>query len=390
MSVSLGLSILIGQIGVTEALADKTDGDEPRIIIDHAGNEVELPNEINRIVVTDTLPLPSVLSLFLDSGEKIVGMSPVSMSAAKNGLLGELYPELLEADTSFFLGNELNLEELAALEPDLVFFNAGSTAIEEALESAGLTGVAVSVTKWDFDAARTYEEWLTLLEEIFPEREGLAEKASEYCKEIRERIAAQEKELKEEEKKTVFFLFNYNDTGIVTSGEKFWGQYWCDAAGAINVSKEVPAEKSNALVNMEQVYAWDPDIIFISNFTDAKPDDLYENEIGAYDWSPVKAVKEKQVYKMPMGAYRTFTPGADTPVTMLWMAKQIYPELFEDVDMAEEVRTYYEEVFEVELTDEQIENMGIADAETEDADEKAEAADKETETTDKTAGERKK
>lgn len=54
-----------------------------RTIIDHAGNEVTLPEEINRIVVTDTLPLPSVLSLYLDSAEKLVGISPVSMSAAK-------------------------------------------------------------------------------------------------------------------------------------------------------------------------------------------------------------------------------------------------------------------------------------------------------------------
>ena len=72
-----------------------------RTIIDHAGNEVTLPEEINRIVVTDTLPLPSVLSLYLDSAEKLVGISPVSMSAAKAGLLGELYPEILDADTSF-------------------------------------------------------------------------------------------------------------------------------------------------------------------------------------------------------------------------------------------------------------------------------------------------
>ena len=44
-----------------------TENDGERTIIDHAGNEVTLPEEINRIVVTDTLPLPSVLSLYLDS-----------------------------------------------------------------------------------------------------------------------------------------------------------------------------------------------------------------------------------------------------------------------------------------------------------------------------------
>ena len=103
---------------------DSTEEGGERTITDHAGNEVTLPKEIDRIVVTDTLPLPSVLSLYLDSAEKLVGISPVSMSAAKAGLLGELYPEILDADTSFFENSELNIESLLALEPDLVFYNA--------------------------------------------------------------------------------------------------------------------------------------------------------------------------------------------------------------------------------------------------------------------------
>lgn len=342
--------------------ASRQAAGEARIITDHAGRQVELPDEIDRIAVTDTLPLPSVLSLFLDSADEIVGISPVSMSAAKSGLLAELYPELLNADTEFFANSELNIEALLELEPDIVFYNAGSTAIEEALDNAGLTGIAVSVTKWDFDASQTYKQWLALLEDIFPEREGVAERAAAYCDQAAKEIREKTKELTDQEKKKVFFLFNYSDTGIVTSGERFWGQYWCDAAGAVNVSKDVPAEKSNAVVNMEQIYTWDPEVIFISNFTSAQPADLYENTISDYDWSSVSAVRERQVYKMPLGAYRTFTPGADTPVTMLWIAKQIYPELFDTVDPVQRAQEYYQSVFGVTLTDEQAEAIYGASA----------------------------
>ena len=70
-------------------------------ITDQAGNEVTLPKDIKRIAVCDILPLPSVLTVFFNSGDKIVGMSEPSMTAAKNGLLGELYPEILKADTGF-------------------------------------------------------------------------------------------------------------------------------------------------------------------------------------------------------------------------------------------------------------------------------------------------
>lgn len=39
---------------ISKEASAKDDGE--RTIIDHAGNEVTLPEEINRIVVTDTLP----------------------------------------------------------------------------------------------------------------------------------------------------------------------------------------------------------------------------------------------------------------------------------------------------------------------------------------------
>ena len=112
--------------------------------------------------------------------EKLVGISPVSMSAAKAGLLGELYPEILDADTSFFENNELNIESLLSLEPDLVFYNAQNKELGESLASAGLTAVAVSVTKWDYNAADTFDAWMDLLADIFPEEKEKAEAAKEY------------------------------------------------------------------------------------------------------------------------------------------------------------------------------------------------------------------
>ena len=137
---------------------------------------------------------------------------------------------------------------------------------------------------------------------------------------------------------------------MVTSGRKFFGQFWCDAVGGRNVAEGVAAENSNAVINMEQVYEWNPDIIFITNFTPVQPEDLYENAVGQDDWSPVKAVQDKQVYKLPLGTYRSYTPSTDTPMTLLWMAKQVYPDLFPDVDITREVKNYYEEMYGVELS----------------------------------------
>ena len=119
--------------------------------------------------------------------------------------------------------------------------------------------------------------------------------------------------LKDEEKKDILFLFNYSDTTMVTSGKKFFGQFWCDAVGGRNVAEGVAAENSNAVINMEQVYEWNPDIIFITNFTPVQPEDLYENAVGQDDWSPVKAVQDKNVYNFLSAPTEVIRPARIRP-----------------------------------------------------------------------------
>ena len=161
----------------------------------------------------------------------------------------------------------------------------------------------------------------------------------------------------EEDKKDILFLFQYDDQEIVTSGKSFFGQFWCEAVGGRNVAEVVEADNSNAIISMEQIYEWDPELIFVTNFTSVQPDDLYKNAIGGDDWSTVTAVKDKEVYKLPLGSYRSYTPSADTPVTLLWMARKVYPDLFSDIDMTQEVKDYYQELYGIQLTDEQVERM---------------------------------
>lgn len=365
ISLCLGAASLTGcQTGTAGAAGNVSGGQDSGIrtsgtvtITDHAGNQVEIPREVNRVVVTDILPLPSIITVFLGSGEKIVGMNPASMSAAKTGLLGELFPDILNANTEFMNGSDINMEELMKLEPDVVFYNAGSKDMGEALRSAGFAAVAVSVNKWDYDSIETYDQWVALLSQIFPEKGDTADRVSQYSQKVYEDIQKRVSGLKDEERKNILFLFNYSDTTMITSGRKFFGQFWCDAVGGRNVAEDVAAENSNAVINMEQVYTWNPDVIFITNFTPAQPEDLYENAVGQDDWSPVKAVQDKNVYKLPLGTYRSYTPSTDTPMTLLWMAKQVYPDLFEDVDITKEVKDYYKTMYGVELNDGQVQRM---------------------------------
>ena len=347
-SLTLVILLMVSLAGCGAAPAAVAD---THVITDQDGFEVTVPKQINRIVVCDILPLPSVLAVFFDSAEKIVGMAETSMNPAKNGLLGQLYPDLLKAETGFIEGSTINMEELLKLQPDVVFYSAAHPEQGEQLRKAGLAGVAISASKWEYDAIETLNNWISLISEIFPENdksEVVAKYSEEVYTMVRDRVAA----IPEEEREEVFFLFKYGETSIMTSGKRFFGQWWADAIGTRNVGDELDVD-NQVTVNMEQVYAWNPELIFITNFTSAGPEDLYNNTVGYYDWSAIDAVQNQRVYKMPLGMYRSYTCGVDTPVTLLWLAKTAYPDLFADIDIIEEARNYYKDVFGIELTDDQ-------------------------------------
>ena len=340
----------------TSASASATAQPSTVTITDHADREVEVPTNPKRVAVLGIYPLPSMLTVYLDSCDSIVAMEPGSMNAAKNGILSQLYPDITNITTDIMDGDDVNIESLLALKPDVVFYNASDTQDLEKLENAGLTAVAFSATKWKFNCTETFNEWMNLLDHIYPEHAGNREELiKKYSSDTYNKIQDTVKNV--EEKQKVLFLFQYDENAMITSSSKFFGQWWCDAVGAVNVAKDVPAEKTNAVITMEQVYEWDPDVIVITNFTQAKPDDLYNNAIGSDDWSNVSAVKNKRVYKMPLGTYRTYTPSVDSPMTLEWLAQAVYPELFKDMDVKADVKEYYQNLFGVTLTDEQVDQM---------------------------------
>lgn len=344
-----------------EAEAEQAGEGETVTVVDHNGDEVVLPNEINRVVSTSMYPLPSVFTMFLGSAEKLVGIDPVSMTAAQNSVLGEKFPEILNASTAFMDGDGINLEELMKLDPDVVIYHANNAAEKELLESAGIPAVGISATNWDYDVIETYDQWIGVLSQMFPEQDK-SEEVSEYSKEIYDMVQERVSAVPEDERVKTLPIFTYDESALMVSGQHFFGEYWAEASGAVNVGEELEGAQSIS-VNMEQVYEWDPEAIFITNFTPTVPEDLYTNSIGGDDWSEVSAVKNQRVYKMPMGAYRSFTPGVDTPLTLLWMAKMTYPDLFEDIDLNQEVKDYYGEVFGIELSDEEVAAMYKAQSE---------------------------
>lgn len=238
----------------------------------------------------------------------------------------------------------MNIEELLKLKPDVVFQWTSQPESIEAMEAAGLKVVALQ-----YGGIEDLKTWLAMLGDLF-QKQDRAEFLIDYfdgqIAEVDEVLA----DLPEDKRPVCLHLSG--DLEVYTP-ESF-SQYWIEHAGAKN---PVDGSGTSVEVDMEQIYSWNPAFVFIGNFTDMQPSDLLENKIAGQDWSPVNAVQDANVYKIPIGGYRWDPPSVETPLMVKWLASTMHPELFADLDMAQELERFYADVHGTELTDEQIDSI---------------------------------
>ncbi|MCL0074158.1 ABC transporter substrate-binding protein, partial [Dehalococcoidia bacterium] len=335
---------------------DPTPIAETRIIVDQRGIEVEVPKQIERLVALPK-PLPSIIYSIVGSGESVVGMHPIAMVAVERSILAKMAPEMLKAEIGFVTtGWEVSLEELLKLNPDVVLQWSHVPESVEAMERAGLPVIVIEVRTGH--SQDNFEEWLRIVGELFGKEERAAELAGmqrEIISEIMTRVA----EIEQADRPRTLLLFRLENGLVKTVGGDFHHNFWIEESGGINVARDLSGRKN---VDKEQILEWNPEVIFISNFTDIMPQDILENRIPGQDWSHIDAVINGRVYKIPEGVYRWEPPNAERALLFKWAAQKYFPEVFADLDMQQIVREFYREFFEYELTDEEIRTILHYDA----------------------------
>jgi iron complex transport system substrate-binding protein len=325
-----------------------------RTIIDQNDRTVKLPAKIQRVVVSTIWPLPSVFLMVDGSARKLVGIPPASKSAAQVSLFATIAPEILKAKTAFVNGTDVNLEELMKLQPDVVLYRAENTPEQVKLEKAGITAVAFKTASLaDGDAIENVYAWMKLLGQVLSKETKVAE-FRKYANQALDLLHAKLQSVSVEKKPRALILFRHNEKQVIVAGTGHFGHYWLNTTGAVNVAADL---KNTPVVNMEQIYQWDPEVIYITNFSETLPEDLIGNKVNGQDWSKVKAVKEKRVYKIPLGIYRWYPPCTDAPLMLKWMAKRNHPELFKELSIEKEIKTYYQKFYKYQLNEKQIKQI---------------------------------
>ena len=361
-AILLAAALLLVACGTADATAAENamDMDIPggtHEVVDHAGNHVEVPDNIERVVIDQIPILSTYMAYFEGSAPYMVGYCGSFKDTISETVLKNIAPELLESQETVYAQSDLNIEEIIKLEPDVILYNAGNAEHAEILKASEIPAIGFATVGADTpaDPLERYEEWLKLLENIFGEQDKMDEflqRGDEIVAEVKERIAA----VPEEQRPTAMILYQLSDGVPQVAGQGVFGYYWLEHLGVQNVAEET---QGFAQVSFEQIYAWDPEIMFLNGpgLMDLTVRDIMDNTVEGADFSTIQAVKNGRVYDTTLGMWNWFTPNPDAPLVLAWLACNTYPEAFADYPLEDTIREYYREFYGYEITDEELEGM---------------------------------
>ena len=341
-----GILLTLGTVtGAKAFAAEKAEGF--RTLTDLQGNRVSIaPARDLRRVVIIAPPLVSTFASLCIPQAEIVGAHKFAFEDANKRLLDLLLPGWKKIPTGFLTGFQSNSEELLKLNPDVIL-------VYGKFQKEGLQSVPVPVLDFFLDQSDN-EVWSVTIEsfmrEIFAAGKGIPSLQEEWH--WAKRMAAECLAKRNGPLKKGLMVMVNSGGKILVRGKDSYGDDWLKKSGLTNA---VDIKGDAREVSMEQLYAWNPDILYL--FRGIPASDYLKGKIPGQDWRHIRAVKTGAVYDMPKGMMNWGSPNADSPLTLLWMVRKNYPELLGDAEFKKMMRAYYSRRYGIELTQETIETI---------------------------------
>ena len=330
--LALLLSVMM-TLTLFTACTAKNEAPATRTVVDMSGTEVTIPAEVNTYV--ESWFAHNAVDLMLNKAE---GMLVTCVNKNSQPWMYIVCPNFYKAVSTNFSA-DMNLEEIIAAKPDVVF---GSNEKYRDM----FTAVGIPFINCSF---KTYNEMIRsvqLTAEVFGgEAVDIANRYTAYLKERLDWVAKRVEDIPEENRTTVAHgnsIYELNFDGANTIIDE-----WIKYAGGINAAAEGMTGNLQT-ISMEQVLQWDPDVLITG-----KPKNQVDQVMSDPAWANLKAVKNGRVYSNPKGVFAWDRYGVESALQPQWCAKLLYPELFEDFDIAQELKNFYHTFFYYELSDQQ-------------------------------------
>lgn len=274
---------------------------------DRAGNDIEIPKSVDRII--SMAPSTTEILLDLGLGDKIVAIDYNAKGLKGQKGLGEGIPE--------FDMMSPDIEKLVSLKPDIVFTSGMSNLEGKAEPFKPLRDLGVCVA--DIPTSNSIE---AIKEDIIfiADITNTSEKGKEIVKSIDaevDKIAQIGKSITE--KKTVYFEIAAAPN-MYSFGSGVFLNEIIELVGATNVFKDY---ESWINVSEESIVAANPDVILTNvNYIDDPVAEIKSRK----GWENIKAIKNSEVYYIDNNASNL--PNHNFVKAMKEIAKAIYPDKY--------------------------------------------------------------
>lgn len=308
-----------------------------KTIVDCLDREVVIPDDPQRVACL--YASTAHIMAMLGQEAKIVG---IPNGIKRDVLMSYKRPDIATVSVPFNDG-AINIEELLATNTDLVLLrqstaeNAGEI---EKLDKAGIPWVVI-----DYASLDGLQKAITVTGQVFNQEQ----RAADYNAAAEQTLALISQRVSDLPQSTRPRVYHAVNEAARTDRAGDLCSQITDAAGIINVSIQggnliTDAEKT--MTTLEQIYSWNPDAI-IANDINASNYMLTDPK-----WSGLRAVTEQRVITLPVGVTRWGHPGSmEAHMAALFIAKTFYPDQFSDVDLAQTVKDYYLQWFDLNLSD---------------------------------------
>jgi iron complex transport system substrate-binding protein len=345
-------SLSAGGITAEElAKIEHIHGNYPRTVVDTEGREVTFYKPVERIIPMSPDPLRLVIAL--GDGDKVLsseqsakfcicpmqGWAGVFDASNVKGCEGCFY-EILDGRMPTFLETStrqaINYELIASLQPDVIFTTTVGD-VSDLETKIGCPVVTVGGSGWLYEYEGGLYGQIEVVGDVL-EREDEAAELIGFVEAKIDMISSVTEVLGEDEKPLVYFAPRGAKLGFYDpkEGRDFTRTVVSyrplDIAGGINVAAEATGNEIN--IALEQLIAWNPDYIFIacSLPEDAEVIDWIK---ASPDLQSIAAVENGDVYNSFFPFCRGSPPDRSL-FNMIYMAKVLHPEKFQDVDLEAE------------------------------------------------------
>lgn len=315
-------------------------------IADQRGIEVKLAAPAQRIVAIP-VPMASIVMALDGSSRRVVGMHPVAKTSIEEGLLKKIYPQSLGIASDITRGGMFNpnMETVLALRPDVVVAWSEPLEAVQTMERAGLTVLTLRNDPPNLQAhfgnLDKLAKALGLQARLAAMRSDMEAKQAQAQRAVAGLNAASA---------TRAMYLQQAKTAMRASGNNTFQDYWINQSGAKNVAGALSGHQPQT--SLEQIIAWDPEIIFLGTFDTALPAEIYANPSLAN----VAAVRNKRVYKLPHGGYRWDPASQESGLMLLWAAAVTHPAV-PNLNLRNEMRRTYEAIYRYALTDGEMDDI---------------------------------